>query len=155
MADLTASPIKPLDTSLRHTKTKVRRVVFGLLAAFILLGPAPGQLFGKHSPWLREWVMYSGVGVGILDGSFTASQEDGTQTVYSPLQVAGLDSYPMIKHYYFDNRVFVPEDLGKFAANLCETLEPGGQLAFDGYVGTRQGWQVLKQDNVCRGVHAK
>src|SRR5690348_13731963 len=32
-----------------------RRVAFAALAIFILLGPAPGQLFGVHSVLLREW----------------------------------------------------------------------------------------------------
>lgn len=139
-----ASPaFKPL------TLTSLRRYVFFTLAAFILLGPAPGQLFGKHSPWLREWVMYSGVGVGLPKGVFTVHDLSGPVSEYTPLQAAGLEQYPQIVHYFFDKRIFEDADLTRFAANTCEALLPGQHLSFDGVVGTRKGWVPMPVANLC------
>ena len=45
-----------------------RRLAFLLLAGFILLTPALPQLFGVQGMFLRQWTMFSGVGVGLLKG---------------------------------------------------------------------------------------
>ncbi len=127
-----------------------RRRAFLALAAFVLLGPAPGQLFGQHSPWLREWVMYSGVGVGIPKGVFMVHDETGAMAAeYTPLAAAGLDRYPRMTHYYFEGRVWEPAHMARFAALLCSDLSPGMRLSFAGQVGTRQGWAPMPVDDVC------
>ena len=92
-----------------------RRAVFSVLAAFILLGPAPGQLFGLHSMLLREWVMFSAAGIGLLKGHFTLHRADGVVTV-SPLEVVGLPSYLALP---LDRRIYEPADLKAFAARIC------------------------------------
>jgi hypothetical protein len=127
----------------------LRRAVFGVLAAVILFGPAPGQLFGHHSPALREWKMYSGVGVGILRGSFTLREGERAIAAASPLEALGMQRYPRIRHYLFPNMVFAPEDLAPYAATLCAGAAPGQTVIFDGHVGTRQGWRALAADDLC------
>jgi len=143
MMDQASPASKPL------TMTSLRRYAFFALAAFILLGPAPGQLFDKRSPWLREWVMYSGVGVGLPKGVFTVHDASGPVADYTPLQAAGLERYPLIVHYFFDKRIFEDADLTRYAAGLCEGLLPGQHLSFDGVVGTRKGWVPMPVTNLC------
>lgn len=131
------------------TLNSLRRCVFFALAAFILLGPAPGQLFDQRSPWLREWIMYSDVGVGLPKGVFIVQDASGPVEQHTPLQAAGLDRYPKITHYLFDRRVHAEADLARFAADLCATLQPGQHLSFEGVVGTRQGWVAMPVTDVC------
>ena len=89
MASIDPAFISP---ALGRSSIKWRRAAFTGLAAFILLGPAPGQLFGLHTIVLREWRMFSGAGIGLLKGRFTVHRATGTVTM-SPLEVAGLPSY--------------------------------------------------------------
>ena len=126
-----------------------RHIAFGLFAVLIYLGPAPGQIFGSHSPWLREWVMFSGVGVGIPNGRFVVRHEDGAETMHTPLEAADIEQYPLILHYLFENRIFATEHFTHFAAPLCATAPETSSVRFEGAVGTRQGWQALKIENIC------
>jgi hypothetical protein len=129
--------------------SRLRRVAFGGLAALILFGPAPGQLFGHHSPALREWVMYSGVGVGILRGSFVLQEGERRLATLSPLEALGLQRYPSVRHYQFPHLVRAPEDVAAYAAALCERAAPGQTVAFEGQVGTRQGWREMSSADLC------
>lgn len=126
-----------------------RRIGFALLAAFVLLSPAPGQIFGAHTALLREWVMFSGVGVGIPRGDFLVAGEGREILRVSPLQALGLDAYPQIRHYSFDKRVLADADLARFAERLCGGLRPGERVSFEGVVGTRAGWRETRVEDVC------
>jgi hypothetical protein len=119
--------------------------VFAAVAAFIVLGPAPGQLFGMHSTLLREWKMFSGAGVGLLKGQFTLHRADGPITM-SPLEVAGLSSYLALP---IDQRVYEPGNLKTFAARVCNDAHETARLSFEGSIGTFSGWQPLSVRDVC------
>ena len=139
--------IDPALTSpaLGRSSVKWRRAAFAGLAAFILLGPAPGQLFGLHTMGLREWKMFAGAGVGLPQGRFTLHRADRTVTM-SPLEAAGLPSYLALP---IDRRIAAPADLRVFAARLCGTLHEAERLSFAGSVGTHAGRQPLAVDDVC------
>jgi hypothetical protein len=122
-----------------------RRVAFAVIAMFILLGPAPGQLFGMHSVLLREWLMFSGAGLGLLKGNFTLHGADGDVTM-SPLEVAALPSYLALP---VERRVFKPTDLKSFAARVCDNGRQTARLSYDGSVGTFNGWRMLTARDVC------
>ena len=122
-----------------------RRAAFAGLAAFILLGPAPGQLFGLHTMVLREWKMFAGAGVGLPQGRFTLHRAGGTVTM-SPLEAAGLPSYLALP---IEQRIAAPADLRVFAARVCGTLRETERLSFAGSIGTHGGRQALAVDDVC------
>lgn len=143
------------DAAPPFVQAQLRRALFTACAMFILLGPAPGQLFGNHSAWLREWIMYSGVGIGIPKGMFTVQGGADDGAVYTPLQAAGLERYPRIAHYSFEQRIFDPSGLARFAAPLCASLSDDQRLAFSGHVGTRQGWEPLADPDVCQADGAR
>jgi hypothetical protein len=123
----------------------LRRTAFAAIATFILLGPAPGQLFGIHSMFLREWLMFSGAGVGLAKGRFTLHRADGAVTM-SPLEVAALPSYLALP---LDRRIFEPADLKTFAARICDDARETARLSFEGSVGTFTGWRTLTAHDVC------
>ncbi|MDB5570706.1 MAG: hypothetical protein JWN93_1889 [Hyphomicrobiales bacterium] len=124
-----------------------RRVAFAALATFILLGPAPGQLFGAHSMFLREWVMFAGAGIGLPKGRFTLHRPDGA-LVLSPLEVVALPSFMTLP---LERRIFEPADVKAFAARLCGDAGEGARLSFEGSVATFTGWRPLAVDDVCGG----
>jgi len=132
-----------------NLSTLLRHIAFGLFTVLIYLGPAPGQLFDSHSPWLREWVMFSGVGVGIPNGRFVVRSEDGVEAILTPLEAANIERYPLILHYLFKNRIFAEDHFARFAAPLCATVPDTSFVSFDGAVGTRQGWRPVQIENIC------
>lgn len=126
-----------------------RAILFLVLGAFILLGPAAGQIFGYRSAWLRSWVMFSEVGVGIQKGEYRLTGADGTVSVLSPLEIIGITRYPPIRYYEFEKRIGGPADLHSFGEAFCAGLSAGQTLSFDGAVGTRAGWKPVSVANVC------
>src|ERR1044071_6468781 len=122
-----------------------RHVVFAVLAIFILLGPAPGQLFGAHTVLLREWRMFSGAGVGLLQGHFTLHGANGDVTM-SPLEVAALPTYLALP---IERRIMKPADLKSFAVRICDNGGQTARLSFEGSVGTFNGWRTLSAHDVC------
>lgn len=128
-----------------------RRFGFGLIALFILLAPAAGQVFGVHHLLLREWVMYSGVGVGIPQGEFLIWRDDTVVARLSPLDALDLPAYPRVIHYTFEHRILSNEDFAGFATRLCAERGTygGDRVSFEGVIGTREGWQAASQDNLC------
>lgn len=116
---------------------------------FIMFGPAAGQVFGRHSVFLREWVMFSGGGVGVLKGTFTLRRTDGAVVHMTPLDVLGLKRYPSTPPDEFDHLIVEDHDLRNFASRVCDHSTEPAHLSFHGAVGTRQGWQPLDVEDVC------
>jgi hypothetical protein len=126
---------------------KLRRVAFAAIAIFILLGPAPGELFGLHSVALREWRMFAAAGVGLLKGTFTLHRADGAVTM-SPLEVASLPSYLALP---IERRVDGSASLRAFAARICDNARETARLSFEGSIGMHEGWRPLSVPDVCHG----
>jgi hypothetical protein len=122
-----------------------RRGAFIALALFILLGPAPGQLLGLHSPLFREWIMFSAAGVGLPKGHFTLHRADGAVTM-TPLEVLGLPSYLALP---LKRRIYQATDLKAFAGRICDDSREKARLSFEGSIGTFDGWRALTIDDVC------
>ena len=138
-----------------RSRVGLRRGGFCARAPFIPLGPIFPQAFAVHSPLFRPWTMFSGVGVGILKGSFRVEDGQGPAREMTPLELLGLERYPRIRQYHFEERVRDPEDLRKFVAEYCDGLAPGARLSFAGHVGTREGWRALKGDDLCGGGNVR
>ena len=119
------------------------------LSLFIALGPAAGQIFGMHCAVLREWVMFSGSGIGVLKGRFVLHHAQGPDQVMTPLELLGLRHYPDAPPDEFDRLVFEDADLKTAAAAVCRQHTDMSRLSFHGWVGTRQGWRPLDVDDVC------
>lgn len=132
-------------------RAQLRRGGFVVCALFILLAPSAGQVFGVNHLLLREWVMYSDVGVGIPRGEFRIWRGDDPVATLSPLQALGLRAYPSVIHYTFDHRILDDADFPAFAARLCARLSDydGDRVSFEGVVGTPDGWRGAQHGDVC------
>ena len=87
--------------------------------------------------FLREWVMFSGAGIGLAKGRFTLHRADGAVTM-SPLEVVALPSYLALP---LNRRIYEPADLKAFAARICNDPRETARLSFEGSVGTFAGWR--------------
>jgi hypothetical protein len=125
-----------------------RTVAFCAFTALIVLGPFMAQVLGVRNGLLRPWTMFAAVGVGILSGEFQAVGHDGTVVRLSPLQVFGAKRYPAMLSTQFPLRVENPGDLYKFAEAYCATHRV--TLSYVGHVGSRQGWQALHGEDICK-----
>lgn len=132
-------------------RAQVRRIGFGVIALFILLAPSAGQVFGVNHLLLREWVMYSGVGIGIPKGEFRIWRGDQIVATLSPLEALDLPAYPSVIHYTFQHRILGDEDFPGFAAQLCAALadHDADRVSFEGVIGTRQGWRSAREGDLC------
>lgn len=128
----------------------LRRLIFVVLAGFILLSPSLPQLFGVTHLFLRPWVMYAGVGTGLLKGTFVVTRAAGGEDHFTPLQVLGRTRYVFNMNRKQSYEVHSEEDLHRFAQRLCGRLEPGDRLDFDGWYSTVRGWQPVEGRELCR-----
>lgn len=124
-----------------------RTAVFFLFAALILLGPFAAQVLHVRHVLARPWVMFAGVGVGILNGEFQAVAPDGSAMTLKPLQLLGAERYPVTRSTEFPLRIVKDGDLRKFAERFCANNNV--KLSYSGFVGSREGWRVLNADNLC------
>jgi hypothetical protein len=129
-------------------RTALRDAVFASLALLIVFGPAVPQLLGEKPYLLRSWKMYGSAGNGLFKGTFTL-HADGRDTNLSPLQVLGLAHYPSVIDYKFISRI-TADDPAVALGDACARIGQNERLSFSGWRGTRDGWQPLTTDDVCR-----
>lgn len=138
-----AEPVRPL-------RRPFAAAAFTAMAAYMLFSPALPQLFGTGAPMVRQWTMFSGVGVGLPKGTFRIEYADGRTEDLSPLEVAGMTRYPVRRPIYrFDGYAKGPEGLAHFAAATCTTLPEGARLTFDGVLAERRHWTRMEAMRVC------
>lgn len=129
-----------------------RRLIFLLLAAFILITPALPHVFGIYSIMFRPWMMFSGVGVGLLKGEFILGGAADEETRLTPPEVLGVERYSRAMTRRFPYHVLIDEDLPLAVETFCATLDADQKLYFDGYRQTRDGWIRLTAEDLCGGA---
>lgn len=147
MTDEIAAQVGVASRPAPNLRRAARAAAFLAFAAFIVFGPFAAQVLHVRHAFARPWTMFSEIGVGILDGEFSATARDGSVAALTPLQVLSAERYPLIRSIHFPLRVVEDGDLRKFADRYC--AEHDVRLAFSGRVGTRQGWRDLKAGDIC------
>ncbi len=130
---------------------RLRRALFAALAAWILFSPGLAQLAGIELPFVRPWIMFKDVGIGVLKGDFVATSLNGAEVRLTPLQVLGRSRYPIeAQPYRFENRVFADKDVKRFVADYCARQEGRiADLRFEGRVGAGPSWRPLVVGGLC------
>ena len=132
-----------------ETKTpQPRRVVFGVLAAFILLAPALPQVFGVYSPMFRGWVMYSTVGLGLLRGDIVVTRADGIETL-TPDALLGIQHYPWMMSLKDRHLVLDEATLSAHMSAYCTKNAAAISLSFQGQMSWLDGWRPLSATVEC------
>ncbi len=126
----------------------IRRAAFGLLAAFILLAPAAQQVLGVYSPIFRPWVMYSGVGLGLLRGEVIVIRAEGTERL-TPEAFLGVRHYPSTMSIEDRHVVLDEATLTARMAAYCAANNDVRSLSFDGEMSWLDGWRPLSAALEC------
>ncbi|MEM1391607.1 MAG: hypothetical protein AAGG45_11055 [Pseudomonadota bacterium] len=120
-------------------------------AAFIALGPALPQVFGVGQDYVRPWMMFSGVGQGMMKGAFTVTHSDGSTEVYTPLEIMSLERYPDIFSYEFDKILLNRDAMSPIVSEFCDAhVKDGATLSYSGKVGAPNGWALYEADDLCQ-----
>ena len=124
-----------------------RRLIFGAVAAFILLGPALPQVFGVYNPLFRPWVMFSGVGLGLLRGDVVV--EGAETTLLSPETFLSVAYYPHTMSIRDAHVVLSEEALIARMASYCAEHAEVTALSFDGDLSGLKGWRAVSVRHDC------
>lgn len=138
---LTAQPASSVRA--RH----VRLVLFLAIAAFMLAGPVIEQALGTRTVFWRSWTMFSGIGLGLIETSFTTRAPDGTSRPLDRFAVLGVPLGGKLK------RIEDADELTSIIERLCAVLGSGADLRVVARLATRGGWRIIRTEkqNACAG----
>jgi len=126
----------------------IRRAAFGVLAAFILLAPAVQQVLGVYLPVFRPWVMYSGVGLGLLRGEVIVTRADGMERL-TPEAFLGVRYYPSTMSTRDPHVILDQAALSARMAAYCAADSDVRSLSFDGQMSWLDGWRPISAAVAC------
>lgn len=116
-----------------------RLVAFCSIVAFMVTGPIYRQVLGGEGRHFRSWVMFSGIGVGVIDARYYLVDADKPDKQLNHLEI--LDG-----EYVRSGRSNVwltKRSTGGPASvvrMLCRKLAPGASIRVSSRVATRRGW---------------
>ena len=125
-----------------------RAFAFVVCAAFILLGPAYGQVFGGSVP-LPRWEMFSATALDVYEVKLEAQWGDQPRHAIDRFAVLGYDDP---RQAPASVRLLTKEsDARSLVSRICAKLGPGAQVYMRLRDATRSGWRVINdgQTNVC------
>lgn len=108
-----------------HDSAKARKTVFVGLFVWMLANPIGGQILGLDTRWLRPWMMFAEVGVGLYDVRVFNSLGSELEPVawHIPEHSGAVDSASA-------HRLRSPEQVEQVVLRLCEDSEnPAGLRA--------------------------
>lgn len=110
------------------------------LGGFVLASPAHRALGGR-SPYLRDWMLYRDVGVGLVQARFLRHTADGHTTPIDRFQTlklpAGAGAPRWLTHISGET------GLHRVCSQLCAALGPGADLRVHARIATTTGWAEL------------
>ena len=114
------------------------------LAGFMLLSPAY-RVLGGRSPYLRDWMLYRDVGVGLVEARFFRRAADGSEQPLDRFAALGVrrGSAPRALTH-----ITGEAGLHGVCARLCAALGPGADVRVYARIATTSGWAQLD-----RGEH--
>lgn len=126
---------------------RVRIIIFMAIAAFMLAGPVIEQFVGTRTVFWRSWTMFSGIGIGVIDVSFSTPHRDGSLMPID--RFVALDE----KRNGKLRRIETIEELSSIIERLCTAFGGGADLRVKARQATRDGWRVINrgEQNACPG----
>ncbi|MBK1865871.1 hypothetical protein [Taklimakanibacter albus] len=126
---------------------RIRLLAFLAIAVFMLAGPVIEQFAGTRTVFWRSWTMFSGIGIGLVDASFSVRQPDGTSAPIDRFAVLGERRNGKLR------RIETSEELTSIIERLCAALGSGADLRVKARQATRDGWRIINtgEQNACPG----
>jgi len=119
-------------------RLRVRAGLFIGIAAFMLISPLHRALGGR-SPWLRDWLLYRDIGVGLVEAQFAVVDVHGERAVdrFVVLGVPRGRSAADLTHIRGE------AGLHRVCRRLCAALGPGSELRVRARIATTSGWAQI------------
>jgi hypothetical protein len=114
-------------------------VAFAAILALEVLGPFYRHVLHGRNPIFRNWVMYRGVGLGLVDVRFVRRLPDGGETPvdrFAALGYTGRADAPLDLW-----RIVGRDGLARVTERLCR--EAAGDLRAHARLATNDGWEEL------------
>ena len=146
MSDLTPSPRSPW----------IRRLLFGALVGFLVLGPFYRQVMGGKSPLFRNWIMFAGYGLDICTVQYEQMNEDGTLTPLNRLELLGYESLAEAPRSTRRLKsIQAAESQGRRICQRLDTDKPDVRLF--ARCASRKGWRRASKgtNNLCANMRTK
>lgn len=127
---------------------RLRGVAFVALTAFIVLGPAKRQLFGKRDPMFRAWVMFSGIALNLVEVRYERMLPSGERVEVDRFEALGTTRRRAPKDV---RRIVRKRGLESVNRRLCRRLGSETDLRVHARIATKRGWKSLAdgERNVC------
>jgi hypothetical protein len=123
--------------------SRIRVVVFILCACFIVGGPLARQVFGVPGRHLPRWVMFGGIGLGLLDVRYEQAHSDGTRTLLNRRKLLKGRVPPGELR-----RVVNVDKAWNIAQALCKKLGGDADIRVTARNATRKGWRNVLDGTV-------
>ena len=148
------SEAMPHRTPTRRLKEHACAFAFAVFALLMVGGPFYKQVLGGETILLREWTMYSGLGLRVCDVAFYIQEADGRRVPVDRYEVLGYASFqeaPMeVRRMQGEAEVLA------VAYKMQEVLGEDTDLRVDAQIATPVGWVPLFEGKaISSGANSK
>lgn len=128
------------DAAIGRARLRTRAGLLLALGAFILVSPAY-RVLGGRSPYLRDWMLYRDVGIGLVEARFTRRDADGRERPVDRFAALGLRRGASAPRTL--THITGEAGLHRVCTQLCAALGPGADLRVYARIATTAGWAEL------------
>jgi hypothetical protein len=121
------------------TSARLRGAAFAAILAFEVLGPFYRHVLHGKNQVFRNWVMYRGVGLGLVDVRFVRHLPGGDEAPVDRFAALGYASPKEAPTEVW--RIVGRDGLAQVTERLCR--EAPGDLRAHARLATNRGWEVL------------
>jgi hypothetical protein len=125
------------------TRLALRGVAFAIIALWMIAGPVYTQIFDGSDDVFRPWVMYSGVGLGLMDITFYEQKSGGI--------VKQIDLRSTFGYSTVHPRLMSKNAVDSLGEDICSLLGKGADVRLVARSATDAGWHTWSDGrrNIC------
>lgn len=138
---------EPRPTTEHRALRWARAIGFVLVLAWMIGPPFYRQILHGKNKHARAWVMFSGIGLGVVDARFYAQLPDGTRRELDRFEELGGKRPKSVSK----RRIRGQQAVWGIARQLCRRLGDEADVRVVARRGTREGWVVDYdgESNIC------
>ncbi len=118
-----------------------RSLVFAILFLWMAVGPFYSQVLdvqNEFTPYIREWIMFSGRGIGFVEVRYFQKMPDGSEQDLDRFELLGFPDPRQAPDWLW--RIPHMVRARNIAVQLCAKLGPGADVRLVARHATTRGW---------------
>lgn len=125
-------------------------ILFLIITAFIFLGPLYRQVLGGENSIFRNWVMWSGMGIGLYDLRLYSENERG-EKYFINFKSEIKNNYSNAQYRQL-RKLRTSIEVLKAVKLVCENHNQKSSISMKLRKATREGWKTVydRNNNVCQ-----